>query len=293
MGQIDIDEVRRSIWALARLNKIATIIASVGVPIVVGVWATFYDALDKISPAVFWLPLIFFIVLSLVYAYATYDIKLAPEVYIELEQEAEKNKLLSGSIQYLTVLHEQVLVWNLMTRDYLQNKINDQAELRVLCGKICEPIAEMRQVYFGFDGREFWNFALYLWDEEGKVLTPVWRQRATNHPSQGEGRNWKPGEGHVGHAFSSKEPIVTPDATQPELAAFMFNGGEQRDYDKVVYRSFVSQPITHSNIQANQPFGVLVATSNQAGRFDETNALVLKHAATVLATVLQVAYVKA
>ena len=120
-------------------------------------------------------------------------------------------------------------------------------------------------------------------------MTGVQKCALPIYPSEDEGRKWKDGEGHVGHAFHSNITLITPDGTEPHVRDLMAAGANTKLYDAEVYRSYVSQPISQPDGTA-RPFGVIVATSDHPDRFNKANALVLHHASIILATAIQVGY---
>jgi GAF domain-containing protein len=65
----------------------------------------------------------------------------------------------------------------------------------------------------------------------------------------------------------------------------MSPNAKRYDYDKETYRSFASIPIGPID-ENSQPFGVLVATSDQINRFYKGNCLILTHVADTLANVI-------
>lgn len=78
--------------------------------------------------------------------------------------------------------------------------------------------------------------------------------------------------------------LYTTDLTSDEAVMLLKpSASNGRDYDADVYRSFVSAPIVLDVEPIPARYGVLVITSNEAGRFDEENKAVVGQAAQVLA----------
>ncbi len=178
---------------------------------------------------------------------------------------------------------------NGLVRGYVAARIATAAGLAEAIKDICGGFVEERNTYFGFEHREMWNFAVYLWNPNTSRLEPVWREKARNHPSTGTGRTWGANEGHIGHAFQNRTELITSNAQSAEVAALMGAGNNSLPYDAQAYCSYVSEPILATDPSA-QPYGVLVATSSKVGRYDPANARVLKHAAVALATLMETAY---
>lgn len=283
-----LETVRKSVHTLVRLHKVSGVIFGFVIPTIAGVFVVYYPELTKINPILFWLPIVFCGLASTVYAWYTLDMPVAAEYYVVIQEERQKTEYLQDNIRYMSLLQEQVLSWNVLVRGYVQQHLPDPDDLKLAIANICDSVVDFRDEYFDFSKKELWNFSVYLWDEKGKLLRPVWRQKHAKHPSRGMGREWREGEGHVGLAFRNREPLITPDAQAPDVQAFMTVPGNAMPYDATAYRSYVSQPIDAPG--SARPFGVLVATSDVPGRFDKANALVLLHASAVLASTIQVAY---
>jgi hypothetical protein len=142
---------------------------------------------------------------------------------------------------------------------------------------------------FGFGPSEKWNFVVYLYSTSADILMPVWREKAQSHPSDGLGRIWRRGQGHVGFSFANSKAIITEDARSRDVRNLVSAAeGHARDYDESTYISFTSIPIGPVGKQ-EEPFGVLVATSDRVGRFTSENSRILAHAALAIANALSVA----
>jgi hypothetical protein len=284
-----IKKVRDSINALSRLHAYVEIVTGLVIPVLVGLIATFQEKLLAISPFMFWGPLAILVVGAIVLTSASLSVKSAPEVYLDWQHERDTNANITKDIRYCTLLEAESLAMNGLVRGYVAARIATPAGLAEAIGNVCGGFVEERNSYFNFGYRELWNFAVYLWNPQTSRLEPVWREKARNHPSVGRGRTWGANEGHIGHAFQNRKELITSNAQAAEVAALMGAGNNSLPYDAEVYRSYVSEPILATDPTAI-PYGVLVATSNQVGRYDPANARVLKHAAVALATLMETAY---
>src|SRR5690606_30597181 len=95
------------------------------------------------------------------------------------------------------------------------------------------------------------------------------------------------GQGHVGKAFADYKPIITGDASHPDviqLCGAPVDKERSNDFD--VYRSFASIPIGLNG--DDLPYGVLVATSNVKDRFDQDSAVLLLHYASAIAALIAI-----
>lgn len=103
------------------------------------------------------------------------------------------------------------------------------------------------------------------------------------------GRLWEPGQGHVGIAWAQSEGKICSDITASGIAEMFSPKDAKQPYDTVTYTSFVSEPLGPLG-NDRHPYGVLVATSSLAGRFNIGSALPLRHAASAIAALVYLAY---
>lgn len=179
------------------------------------------------------------------------------------------------------------LYWMPMIYRYSQKGFSSIGDLQETVDELLSVVIEGRFELFGFSDRELWNFALYIFNEDTHLLVPVWRRKHGRLPSEGLGRTWAIGTGHVGKAFADNEAKITENAIHETIFDHMRAPLTlRRDYDEVVYRSFSAIPIQIGN-EGERPLGILVGTSNQAGRFTKDNSLILYHAANALAMLMQ------
>jgi GAF domain-containing protein len=129
---------------------------------------------------------------------------------------------------------------------------------------LLDMVVAQKDVLFGMTG-ERWNFAIYLYDRAADQLDCLICRRPIRAEETAPHRSWRPGEGHVGLAFSRDEELVASDTADPQIEQlFRAHGTRHRDDDTTRYRSIASIPI---RIRGENPWGVLVATSDRAGRF--------------------------
>ncbi|WP_157933938.1 hypothetical protein [Microvirga ossetica] len=286
---VSLVDVQNSIKSLIRQNRINSLIYSLLIPVIVGVYCTFYDKLVAVHPLLFWGPVLMFVLFALVTAYYTYDVKLAPEIYLEMEDAYDRIEKLEGNTRFLNVLQEQSLSWGIIVRNHIHDQTRTPEYLKETIREILSLIVEDRERLFDFDASELWSFSVYVYDTRDGLLHPIWRDKHRKHPSSGPGRLWAPGRGHVGIAFAQCVPKICPDAYAPGVWE-MFNSADQAEpHDSRAYASFVSEPIGPVGGKSH-PYGVLVATSDTVGRFDIASALALRHAASAIATLIYLAY---
>ena len=282
-------KINRSIYALANGYRAAAVFVAIASPVIIGVLASNYDQIIKISGALFWVPFLLLVAFAVALAWVTVAVDTSPQLYSELQEEQKTRAILTQDAVYFSLLQEELIAWNAVIRGYAKNKIKDKDKLKEAIKTCCTMIVENRRGYFNFDHREKWNFAVYLWDEQKELLIPFWRDHSCTYPSKDIGREWENGQGHVGHVFRNKEHIITSDASDPSISALMSANHKAKDYDNETYRSYVPWPILHIE-KDQQPFGVAVATSDKVGRFDRANAVVIHHLAVTLATLMETGY---
>ena len=179
-----------------------------------------------------------------------------------------------------------------MQRRYVEKNFDDVEEIDNAISEILATIVNEREEIFEFSAKEWWNFAVYIYDPNEQLLKPIWREKHRNHPSEGIGRAWARGEGHIGKAFVDCDPKITSDATIAAINDLLGPPqNKKRHYDSQAYQSFASIPIGPIN-EDEEPIGVLVATSNQKGRFNKPNSQILRHTAGVLANFIYLNHIE-
>lgn len=279
--------MRTSIVALVRQNKINSIVYSLLVPLLIGVFAVYYEPLKNINPLLFWGPTAALTVLAFLSAYLTFDVKLAPEVYAHMFTIEKERDSLKNAVSLLSILQELCLVYFSVIRNHLCLLTYDEKTLRDVIVNICDLVADDRSELFGIESNEIWSLSCYIYSSKEEVLRCVWRAKSKRHPSRGAARDWKPGCGHVGLAFANAQTKICPDATAPGVWETV-SGPDPLPYDRKAYVSFASQPIMADEVTL--PYGVLVATSNKVGRFDTETGLALRQAAGAIATLVRLKY---
>ena len=134
---------------------------------------------------------------------------------------------------------------------------------------LLDMVVAQKDVLFGMTD-ERWNFAIYLYEPTGDQLECLICRRPIRAEETAPHRAWHPGEGHVGLAFSRGEELVASDTSDPQIEQlFRGHDAKYRDDDTTRYRSIASIPI---RTRGDNPWGVLVATSDRAGRFRPVTA---------------------
>jgi len=159
-------------------------------------------------------------------------------------------------------------------REFVEAAPNTSAEeaknaLMGTLSALLDMVVAQKDVLFGMTG-ERWNFAIYRYEPTGDRLECLICRRPIRAEETAPHRAWQPGEGHVGLAFSQGAELVASDTADPQIEQlFRGHGTKHRDDDTARYRSIASIPI---RTLSDSPWGVLVATSDRAGRFRPVTA---------------------
>lgn len=226
-----------------------------------------------------------------------------PEIIEENLNVLRESQRLRAELEYATFYQD-----HLLARITVSSQVNKLVEAAVIDG--CKDISqaskfarsilglfvERRQALFGI-GDEYWNFGVYVFNHDKEKLVCIACRRDRKEDEDAEHREWEPGNGHVGLAFSRATEIIFADATVPELRPVLeATGDNHRAYDYNRYKSLASIPIS---TDGTRPLGVLIATSDRGGRFksdrertddDWDNTSSLREVAESLAIILQMAH---
>lgn len=290
---------RQQLDALRRYKVALTLGATVLVPALLAALPIFPDKIVAIGGSwLFWGLFGALVLIQLLLAgWTSRSAQFVQDLYFEVRDIDNCNQALAAEavelkdlITRLSMQREQMQIWTTMQGRLIASPIESAEGLRQAIDEMLAALINERDTLFGFDRSELWNFAVYLAVEHSgdTVLKPVWRRRDDRHPSQepGLGRAWTPGEGHVGRAFADRRPLITGDASHPDVVTLLqVEDVNRRSYDRDAYRSFASMPIGGGN----RPLGILVATSDRPNRYasaDDDAVIILAQAAQVLANVL-------
>ncbi len=283
---------KREIKGLKIVKIASSLITNLIIPFLIAIVVGYKNELEQSSTSLFWGLLIFLIIIQLTFGglILFFDTNLAIEAFFYAQELSEQNddirqenQILKNKIEYLNLLQSNIQAFRELESQFIRKNEDD---LTFFIDIAFSLVVDIREQLFDFEATELWNFAVYLYNQNSGKLEVVWRKKHHNHPSQGEERKWKPGQGHVGKAFSDCSAKITGDALDQNIAGLMSPPPQlNRNYDSEAYRSFASIPIMLEN-ETEEPLGVLVATSNKVNRFDKFNCLILKHLADTLANVI-------
>lgn len=124
-------------------------------------------------------------------------------------------------------------------------------------------------VAMGFDLGGRWTITIYRAERqslETKLLRAIATDRAI--PSDlSHSRTWVEGTGIAGACYSNRCQVVIPDLSRPGIKElFGTNANASKDEDLFSYRSMAAAPVDLDG--QLEPWGVVVATSDDIGHFD-------------------------
>jgi hypothetical protein len=285
--------------AVRRQNRFVNFLAILGVPGAVGIWLSVADP-ESVGFWPFWVVLSVLILVQVaLYFVSTAYAETVPELHLENCQLHELQESMIEAIAtgdeyvgWLEAANRIGSYWSTFQGIMSAIQPNDPAKFVTKFSEACRiavtPMIDAAGTLFDFDYGEIWSVAVYGLNEVGDLLEPIWWDRPADHPSQGTPRSWRPGDGHVGSAFMQDRILFTTDMGSDDAAMLLKPSvANVRGYDADVYRSFVSAPILLDVEPHPFRFGVLVLSSDVAGRFDENNKTIVAHAAQVLAHLFQ------
>ncbi|WP_310474360.1 GAF domain-containing protein [Sandarakinorhabdus sp.] len=278
--------------AIRSQNRLINFLAILLLPAFIGVWLSVADPL-KTGIEIFWAVVVITILFQIVLYFLTMQYAdTLPELHLENTELQELHQYMiehiSESDDYIAQLEAVNLLgayWSTFQGMIAVLSPSNEDSFREACQIAISPMMDAAGILFDFEYGEIWSTSVYGFNESSGLLEPVWWKRSGDHPSgDNEPRSWRSGDGHVGSAFMQERILFTNDLTSDDAAMLLTpSASNVRDYDQAVYRSFVSAPIV-LDVQPNpHRFGVLVVTSNVAGRFHEENKAVVAQAAQVLA----------
>ncbi|MCU4651615.1 GAF domain-containing protein [Roseibacterium sp. SDUM158016] len=194
-----------------------------------------------------------------------------PDLVAENIDILKENERLRAEILYANSYQDHLLARitvSSQVNKLVEEAVSEGCSTREQASKFAQSIlgifAERRQSLFGI-GDEYWNFGVYVYDSHRKKLICIACRRDRKEDQEASHREWEPGNGHVGLAFSRGTEIIFADATVAELRPVLEATGENfREYDYTRYKSLASIPISSDG---ENPLGVLIATSDKAGRY--------------------------
>lgn len=294
-GENLINKVREEARGVASLIRSHNKLVGVALPVAIGSWALLKENFSA-QIEIFWIVLAVLALAQVILGAVVFNVPLlATEVYhiyeeekgnhIKLQQHVDElyfdleDKDHSINVLYIVNLYSEASLE--IVRQTLHQKEDVRNDYTETVTKVMEFVIGEKETFFTIeDDNELWNFSVYLQDGEDGLLKPVWRKRSPKHPSQGMGREFDQGQGHVGKAFADEQVKITADSSEQESMLSLPEHLRQ-EYDGETYISYVSVPIMSPRDQ-RKPYGVIVATSDIPNRFEESNSVILQNTASIL-----------
>lgn len=177
----------------------------------------------------------------------------------------------SDHIRYLERREEILLSWQSVTK--LLAELLDQAlttpdlsleKKKVFFTAVVEILADYKFSLFRISD-EYCNISIYEHSAEKNYLECIACYRSRPSDALGDHRTWKVGEGHVGKAFELQRELICGNSSAPDIKPWISaspNNFDARDDER--YVSLAAVPI---GVNAEEPVGVLIVTSNVSMRF--------------------------
>ncbi|KJE34186.1 hypothetical protein UF64_17495 [Thalassospira sp. HJ] len=286
--------------SIQNFKTTAKVCALVIIPLFAAVILAFKDDMISLNANMFWIIVALILVMQVVVSSFVFnDGHVSSLIHYDVEDICQRYELLLEQKNKVEVsLDRNVLIFFWMRSSlsmidkYIEKKYNDSIGLNRMIDESLASVIWNSHDVFEFEAGEKWSFSVYLYDSSSDCLRPVWRSCAKNHPSDGMGREWKSGFGHVGMTFQKataqiEGATITQNANSQDISNAMCVPNEHtKDYDTATYVSYVSCPIMNKH-NSEQPYGVLIGSSDVVGRFDSSNCLVVEAAAAVVGILVE------
>lgn len=272
LGQSSSDHLLEYIRPLARVLKAARLITSAFgvVAIAVGqAWMTSQTVWQQDwASSVFWCGVGAIIVTGLILLFFEKD---SASLVLDLYAKETLVDEQLDHILYLERREEILLSWQSVTK--LLAELLDQAlttsdlgheKKKVFFNAVVEILADYKFTLFRI-ADEYCNISIYELSSETNHLECIACYRSRPSDALGAHRTWKVGEGHVGKAFELQRELICGNSSAPDIKPWISaspSNFDERDDDR--YVSLAAVPI---GVNAEEPVGVLIVTSNVPMRF--------------------------
>jgi len=272
LGKSSSDHLLDYIRPLARVLKAARLITSAlgVVAIAVGqTWMTSQTVWqNEWASSIFWCGVGAIVVTGFILLFFEKD---SASLLLDLHDSEVLISDQSDHIRYLERREEILLSWQSVTK--LLAELLDQAltdsdlnpeKKKIFYTAVVEILADYKFSLFRI-ADEYCNISIYEHSAETESLgcTACYRSRPSD--ALGAHRTWKVGEGHVGKAFELQRELICGDSSAPDIKPWISaspDNFDERDDER--YVSLAAMPI---GVNADEPIGVLIVTSNVPMRF--------------------------
>lgn len=149
-----------------------------------------------------------------------------------------------------------------------QSALGFTGGIKGLVGNLFDLASRPLTVAIGFNQSDRWTLGVYMAmpaAEAGKVQLKTVAQKRAIECGLDDARIWPEGVGIAGICYTNSREIVLPDLRAEGMRAVFGPRNLTRQYDTERYVSMVAVPVKVSGRE--KPWGVIVATSDQAGHF--------------------------
>lgn len=222
----------------------------------------------SISDVLFWIGLVVLLITNLLLIFIDKD---SIKILKSLHEKEKQSDELENLVNDLRFENKALVAWNTLTKinfgllnQALTKSKMDPASRSRMFNAAVEFIAEQKYRLFGIED-DYLNISVYEYSNTDKELYCIACYRSRPSDAEGQHRSWKIGEGHVGKTFEKKQELICADARDSNVANWIAAPPEKRNSDdEKKYISLIAVPIA---IDANNPLGVLIVTSDQPQRF--------------------------
>lgn len=189
----------------------------------------------------------------------------------ESERELLHRNLAQGTAELVLMDAQQRRLINLTNifREGVERAVANGAAADISLQRLLDGSRRLLLGVIGCIGDERWTITIFR--KNGRKLVRVANLTADSAEPATAVREWAPGFGWAGTAFLTEHEMVYPDTHLPSAIRPNVSVADRRDDDDARYRSVAAVPIRVAGM--SKPWGVLVATSDQVGRYDPSEGL--------------------
>ncbi len=206
-------------------------------------------------------------------------IEVVREEWREREEELqnEREKIERYKDETISLIAKSTAVQGSLSvlQTLIQKKINTPVQPDEVKA-ILTPLILDRARTLDYQSDDLYNFVVYMYDSSSDQLNIFFRD--FDNRLQITNRSWKIGRGHVGSAFAQNTTIIVEDATQTVNVLTT----DRLKTDDSQYKSFVLSPIPDPDLNAKDPLGIFVVTSNRENHFGEDDRILIDSFSIIL-----------
>ncbi len=272
LGKSSLDHLLDYIRPLALVLRVARLIFSAFgmAAIAVGqIWMTSQTVWhQEWAPSIFWCGVGAIVITGFILLFFEKD---SASLLLDLNASEVLVRDQSDHIRYLERREEILLSWQSVTK--LLAELLDQAltdpelspeKKNIFYTAVVEILADYKFSLFRI-ADEYCNISIYEHSTETGHLECIACYRSRPSDALGEHRTWKVGEGHVGKAFELQRELICADSSAPDIKPWI--SASPNNFDERDDKRYVSLAAVPLGVNAEEPIGVLIVTSNVSMRF--------------------------